>query len=298
MAKCVFMKTEFRKSNYKPKLRDIVFNRTLIMISLFTLLITMTYRCTSHSDKSGSEEKIPERAYSLGYSVTEVLPHDTSLFTEGLEFHLDVLFESTGSPEDLPASKSMIGISHLPSGIFEPKVEMNKSKFFGEGITILNNKLYQLTYKNQIGFVYELPSCRKIDSFRYANEEGWGLTNDGNYLIMSDGTAELTYMDIEHFGVVKKTAITLDWMPCTNLNELEYINGFIYANIWLTNIIVKIDAVSGKVTGKVDLSKLKYDAQTKNKNADVLNGIAYNPRDKKFYVTGKLWPNIYAINFY
>jgi glutamine cyclotransferase len=223
--------------------------------------------------------------------------HDTSLFTEGFLFHDGQLFESTGSPEELPQTKSVIGISDLITGKFIRKIEIDKRKYFGEGIVFLNNKLYQLTYKNQVGFIYDARTFKEIGQFKYSNAEGWGLTTDGTNIIMSDGTNSLTILDPVKLTAVKKLQVTEKGYPIDKLNELEFIKGFIYANIWMSDMIVKIDTSSGNVVGKIDLKSLTSEARRINPKAEVLNGIAYDSTTDKIYVTGKLWANIYQIQF-
>lgn len=243
------------------------------------------------------ETTVTESVPAINYSVKAYHPHDMSLFTEGLLFHNGQLFESTGSPENLPQTLSLIGISDLKTGKFTKKVQIDKSKYFGEGIVFLNNKLYQLTYKNQMGFVYDASSFKQTGTFKYSNIEGWGLTTDGSALIMSDGTDKLTYLDPEHFNVQKTISVSNNGVPQQNLNELEWINGFIYANIWTEDIIVKIDPATGKVVGRLDLSSIVNEVQAQQPQADVLNGIAFDPANNKVFVTGKLWPTIYEIEF-
>lgn len=253
--------------------------------------------CNNNSDKV-AEETVPAVPATtiINYAVKASYPHDTSLFTEGFLFHDGKLFESTGSPDDLPQVKSMVGITNLQTGKFEQKISLDK-KYFGEGIVFLNNKLYQLTYKNQIGFVYDAKSFKKLDSFTYKNLEGWSLTTNGKEIIMDDGTDVLTFLDPATLKPIKTLKVTEGGQPRDSLNELEFIKGFIYANIWLNNYIVKIDPATGKVVGKLDLNSLTYEAKNKNPRADVLNGIAYDSVTDKIYVTGKLWPNVYEIEF-
>lgn len=268
----------------------------LFLSSMFIIILINS--CTESSTKSNSETSENKIATPIiNYTVTNYFAHDTSLFTEGLLFYNGNLFESTGSPNELPHTKSLIGISNLTNGKFSPKVEIDKSIYFGEGIVFLGNKLYQLTYKNQIGFIYNAKSFKKIGQFKYPNLEGWGLTTDGTNLIMSDGTNYLTYFDAETLVPIKRLQVTENGYFVGRLNELEFIKGFIYANIWLSNIIVKIDPVSGNVVGKIDLSALATEAKNIKPNVDVLNGIAYNSKEDKIYVTGKLWANIYQIQF-
>ncbi len=234
---------------------------------------------------------------SLDYSIVSRLPHDTTSFTEGLLFHNNLLFESTGSPDNLPQTKSTFGIVNLKTGKIDSKVELDKSEFFGEGIVFFNNKVYQLTYKNQIGFIYDSKTYKQLGRFSFQNKEGWGFTTDGKFLIMSDGTNNLTYLDPVNLKVVKTLSVSNTGYAEDFLNELEYIKGYIYANIWTKNYIVKIDPINGKVVGLLNLSFLTDEAKSKNKNSEVINGIAFDSISDKIYVTGKLWPNIYQIEF-
>lgn len=265
---------------------------------IFVFFIILLSSCSDGSTNSGSEtsESIPATPL-ISYEVTNYFAHDTSLFTEGFLFHNGHLFESTGSPEELPQTKSVIGISDLTTGKFNPKIEIDKSKYFGEGIVFLNNKLYQLTYKNQIGFIYDAKTFKEIGQFKYSNPEGWSLTTDGTNIIMSDGTNSLTYLDPVKLTPIKRLQVTEKGYSIYKLNELEFIKGFLYANIWMSDIIVKIDPSSGNVVGKIDLSLLTNEAKRINPNAEVLNGIAYDSTNDKIYVTGKLWANIYQIQF-
>lgn len=227
--------------------------------------------------------------------MTNFFPHDTTLFTEGFLFRDGLLYESTGSP-DFPRTKSMIGTMNLVTGKFDKRIELDK-KYFGEGISFANGKLFQLTYKNQIGFIYDAKSFKKIGEFKYNNLEGWSLTTNGKDLIMSDGTSNLTIIDPGSCKPIRTLSVTQNGLPVDLLNELEYIKGFIYANVWQSNFILKINPGNGKVIGKLDLSSLTLEAKNKNPNADVLNGIAYDSAADKIYVTGKMWPGIYQLNF-
>ncbi len=269
----------------------------LLIISCVLILITS---CTDNS-KDNEIKKTPSTPETfiptLNYNIVARLPHDTTSFTEGLLFHNQQLFESTGSPENLPQTKSVLGIVNLKTGKIDKKVELDKSKYFGEGIVFFKNKIYQLTYKNQIGFIYDSKTYKQTGQFSYDNKEGWALTTDGTYLIMSDGTNVLTYLDPDNLKVVKTLNVSNNGYAEDNLNELEYINGYIYANIWTKNYIVKIDTKTGKVVGLLNLSELTSEEKTKNPNADVINGIAFDSVSNRIYVTGKLWTNIYQIEF-
>jgi glutaminyl-peptide cyclotransferase len=224
------------------------------------------------------------------YEIIRDYPHNTEHFTQGLEFHETYLYEGTGE-----YGKSGIFKTDHVNGrtLLSKKLD---DQYFGEGITILNEKLYQLTYKSQIGFVYNLTDFSVIDSFRFESKEGWGLTNDGKSLIMSDGTGTLTWLNPGNYSIEKKINIADNQRTWQYINELEYVNGSIWANVWTTNQIIRIDSENGKILGYADLEGiLSIMHQSHLARIDVLNGIAYNPQNGNFYVTGKLWPKIFEI---
>ncbi len=270
------------------------------MKPVYALIFVLCIFCSCRN-KTKEEETNTNAAPSatpiINYAVTNSFPHDASLFTEGFVMHNDQLFESTGSPDDLPETKSLIVTDDLKTGKAVEKAEIDRAKYFGEGIVFFKDKLYQLTYKNKIGFIYDAKSFKQLGRFSYANSEGWSLTTNGTELIMSDGTENLTFLHPDNLKPAKTLRVTEMALPLSKINELEYIKGFIYANIWTTDFIVKIDPSTGKVVGKLDLSSLHAEAKNKNPDADVLNGIAYDSTSDKIYVTGKLWPNIYQIDF-
>lgn len=244
---------------------------------------------------------------TLDFSVGSVHKHDTTSYTEGLLFHDHQLFESSGAnPDDPDDRRSIVGILNMNTGRIDKKVELDKRKYFGEGIAFYGNRLYQLTYKNQTGFIYDAATYKRIDSFTYRNPEGWALTTDSNSLIMSDGTSTLTWLDPVSCKPVKTLAVTENGVALDSLNELEYINGYLYANRYLRNYIVKIDPATGKVAARLDLTSI-VDAErarspggTLSGGIDydhVLNGIAYDRDNDRIYVTGKLWSGIYQLNF-
>jgi glutamine cyclotransferase len=261
------------------------------------LLLSLLDSCDSDNNEKDYSESTNPKTALINFTVINYFPHDTTLFTEGLLVHNGQLLESTGSPEYLKQTKSLIGIVELNTGKIDKKVELDKSKYFGEGIVVLKNKIYQVTYKNKTGFIYDVKSFRRIGTFNYANSEGWGLTTDGTDLIMSDGTDHLTFIKPETMQPYKTLPVTENGAPLNKINELEFIKGFIYANVWTTNYIVKINPADGKVAGKLDLSSIDLEAKNKRPGADALNGIAYDSASDKIYVTGKLWSNMYQINF-
>jgi glutaminyl-peptide cyclotransferase len=229
---------------------------------------------------------IPE---NLKYKVVGVLEHNTSYFTQGFEFFNNILYESTGD----------YGTSHIFAYYPQTGKIINSLKiddqYFGEGITILNEKIYQLTYKSKIGFIYDLNNFKKLGEFSFSSAEGWGLTNDGKYLIMSDGTSKITYLDPNDFSIVKSLEISNHQGWVDLINELEYVDGFIYANIWTKDLIIKFDASNGKIVSQINMKGLHSNLSTNR--IDVLNGIAWNKDDKTFYLTGKFWPKIYRVQF-
>ena len=233
----------------------------------------------------------------LDYSVTATFKHDSTAFTEGLLFNNGVLYESTGSPDNLPKLKSVIGVSDLKTGKLSAKVELDRNIYFGEGIVILNNKIYQATYTNQTGFIYDTKTFNRVGQFSYINKEGWGMTTDGTNIIMSDGSDMLTFFEPKEFKVIKTISVNENRVAVDDINELEFINGFIYANIWMTGYIAKIDPATGNIVAKINCTPLNYQIKNFHPYALEMNGIAYDAEADKIYVTGKLWPEIYQINF-
>ncbi len=263
---------------------------------IFPLVLCLLLSCSNNSETKSTESS-SQKILIINYTVTKYFPHDVTSYTEGLIVHDGQLYESTGSPEELKQTKSLIGIIDLNTGKIDKKIELDRTKYFGEGIVILKDKMYQVTYTNKTGFIYDIKSFKQIGKFNYSNKEGWGLTTNGTDLIMSDGTDSLTFIPPENLHSYKTLVVTENGAPLYKLNELEYIKGFIYANIYTTNYIVKIDPANGKVVGKLNLGSLSVEAKNKSSTADVLNGIAYDSASDKIYVTGKLWSNIYQINF-
>jgi glutamine cyclotransferase len=271
-------------------------------ISLCLLAGTLLVACnnsTNNDTPAGNTPNAPDNTPpTLDYSVIKAYPHDTSAYTEGFLFHDGKLYESTGTEPDMPADrKSLFGTVDLATGRITPKVELDRNKYFGEGIVFLNGKVYQLTYKTRVGFIYDAKTFKKLGEFTFPSAEGWGMTTDGTDLIMSDGTSNLNYLDPNNFRLVKVLGVTDNNGPVSNINELELIKGFLYANQWQTDYILKIDPASGKVVARLNLDGLANQARHQYPDAEVLNGIAYDSTTGKVYVTGKLWPSIYEIKF-
>ena len=270
--------------------------KSFIFIFVFTLLV---FACNSKPESTNIDEVVaePPKIPFIEYELVATYPHDTTAFTEGFLFHDGNLYESTGATAGLNFTRSLFGIVNLSNGKIDVKAELDKNKYFGEGNTILDGKVYQLTYISKTAFVYDVETYKLIRTFEYANKEGWGLTNDGTNLIMSDGTFNLTFLNPNTFQVVKSIAVTENSYAVNHLNELEYINGYIYANVWMTNITVKIDSKSGQVVGKLDLTDLANDSEAEHAFSLEMNGIAYDSLSNSILVTGKLWPKIYEITF-
>jgi glutamine cyclotransferase len=263
------------------------------------LLLSLFASCNNSSRPDTPAERPEDNAPpTINYSVVRALPHDTSSFTEGFLFHDGELYESTGTEPNMPESRrSMFGVVDPKTGKINKKAELDRNKYFGEGIAFLKDKVYQLTWQTRVGFIYEAKTFKPLGQFPIPVKEGWGMTTDGTDLIMSDGTSNISYVDPATFRLKKVVGVTDNNGPVSNINELELINGFIYANQWQTNYILKIDPASGKVVGRLDLDSLFSTERNKYATADTMNGIAYDSMTGKVYITGKLWPDIYEIKF-
>jgi len=221
--------------------------------------------------------------------LLQTFPHEKAAFTQGLTWHQGRIYEGTGV-----YGETWI-YNYDPRKLdYKNKVELPLN-YFGEGITILGDRLYQLTYKENVGFYYDLASMKKLGEFTYGTE-GWGLTDDGTYLIMSDGSHILRFIDPETFQVVREQAIYSNRGKEIAINEMEYVDGIIYANIYNTSYIARIDPDSGKVLGYIDCRGI-LPADQRTGNEDVLNGIAYDPIKQVFYLTGKYWPKMFEVRF-
>lgn len=243
----------------------------------------------SCTEDAPSQKKVNTPTPS-SFSVKMVLPHDPTAFTQGLVFEKGKLYESTGN------DYSWIAEVNPSSGVHDKKVVLDPH-YFGEGITILHNKIYQLTWKNRVGFIYGLAPFKKLGMFTY-DFEGWGITTDGNQLFISDGTDKIYALDSTHLQVTRTLSVTENGNRVDKLNELEYAGGFLYANRWQTPHIYKIDLKNGNVVAKYDLSAITKEIELENPNADVLNGIAYNPQSNDFLLTGKWWHKSYVVSFH
>lgn len=262
------------------------------------------YTLSASCDGSGSGSVTPDKPtmnsasappVAIQYTVVNQLPHDTAYFTEGLEFYKGQLFESSGGNDDGSPYPSEFGIVDRTTGKVNPKAKLDKAKYFGEGITVFNDKVYMLTWTSGVGFVYDANTFKLIKEFKIPAPQGWGLTHDSTSLIMSDGSSNLYFLDPETLQVKNTLTVTHNSSPLNNINELEYVNGVIYANRWTTNNILKIDAATGNVLGQMNMDSLDEQAKAAYPGALEMNGIAYDHATGKLYVTGKKWPTIFEI---
>lgn len=221
------------------------------------------------------------------YKVVNTYPHDRNAFTQGLVYENNILYEGTGLRGHSTLRKvdietgNILLIHELPS------------QFFGEGITIYENKIIQLTWQSNVGFVYDKSNFNLIKEFNYSTE-GWGITHNGKYLIISDGTSTLHFLNPENFEEIKRIEVFDNNGPVSRLNELEYVRGEIYANVWQTDNIARIDPDTGQVVGWIELKGL-LNSKHFDEPVDVLNGIAYDAENNRLFVVGKLWPHLFEI---
>ena len=263
-----------------------------IVIFLLTSLTLFIVRCKSN-DKPGTEEPgntVPPPPV-LGHSIVQVFPHDTSFYTQGLTFYKGELYEGTGDPGYV--GKTRLMKIDLKTGKPIQSISLS-NKYFGEGITILRDTIYQLTWQEHKVFVYTLKDFKQVKEYDIRTD-GWGLTNDGQRLIVSDGSGTLYYYDPSTFKLLSKNSIMEGNTQTFNLNELEYIDGFIYANQYGYPYVLKIDPAASRVVAKYDLNDMWKRVQAIKPDVDVPNGISYDSTTKKIYVTGKYWPEMYEI---
>ena len=221
-----------------------------------------------------------------GYRVVNVYPHDASAFTQGLQYLDGYFYEGTG----LNGRSSIRKVTLETGKVLQQRTV--PGEFFGEGITVWKNDLFELTWQSHVAFVYDRATFEPKKRFTYPGE-GWGLTSDGTNLVMSDGTDELRVLDPVTFAEKRRIKVTAGGIALRNLNELEYMKGEILANIWMTDYVARVAPDSGRVTAYIDLRGLL--TATERANTDVLNGIAYDAKQDRLFVTGKLWPKLFEI---
>ena len=235
---------------------------------------------------SGCFEAAPAPAVVYSYEIVETYPHDSAAFTQGLAYHNGALYESTG----LYGQSSLRKVDISSGQVL--KMRPLPAQFFGEGLCLWQDELIQLTWRSRGGFVWDLENFSLNCVFSYPFE-GWGLAHDGEQLIMSDGSATLHFLDPATFKEVDSRLVLDEGIPVKNLNELEYVRGEIYANVWKTDRIARISPNTGEVLGWIDLAGLL--CEDEKMDSDVLNGIAYDSEGDRLFVTGKFWPKLFWI---
>lgn len=263
---------------------------------LFTVIhLTACNNASNENAESNTDQNVIQPPSNINYEVIKVHKHDTTSYTEGLEWNESRLIESTGNYKE---SKLRVLDSNMKDIIKPIKLE---DAYFGEGTTLFNDKIYQLTYKEHKVFVYDSKTLKKINEL-YWPYEGWGMTHDDTAIIINTGGSNIYYVDPSNFNVKKTLGVYNNYGYVSNINELEYVNGKLYANVYMTDNIIQIDPITGNVIGIADLSNILIKVGVKNdpKNMDagnVLNGIAYHKRKGTFFITGKKWPVMIELKF-
>lgn len=231
---------------------------------------------------------------SVSLPALNTFPHDTLCYTEGMEFYKGALYESCGE-----YGTSFLAAYDYKTGKLLKKEPISKD-IFAEGITIVNDKLYMLTYKENKMFVYDPNTLKQTGEFPWPHGQGWGMTNDGKSIIANTGGSNIFFLDPADLKIQRNISVTDEYGPVSNVNEMEYVNGFIYANVFMTDIILKIDAQNGRVVARADLSGLypefnHFAIKNTDNDEKLMNGIAYNPDTKTFLLTGKMWPKMFEV---
>ena len=269
-----------------------------------TLLLAATLTITACKDEAVKEKETSTEtpasesdlqvAAAISFNIVNQYPHDTHAFTEGLEYKDGILYESVGQ-----YGQSDIRKTELATGKVLQSTKMD-NRYFGEGMTILNDKIYQLTYREGKGFIYDAATLKQLSTFSFPTQEGWGMTNNGSQLIFSDGSNKIYFMDPASGQVVKQLSVTDEHGPVFRINELELINGFIYANQWQADVILKIDTTTGRLVARANMMAIRQQGgippSTGDESApETMNGIAYDQKGNRIFVTGKNWPKIFEI---
>ena len=265
------------------------------------ILLLAALSITSCKDEQGGEEgketttteTTPQPTPILNVSIVNQYPHDVTAFTEGLEYVDGFIYEGTGNYGESDLRKTELKTGKV---VLQHKMD---ARYFGEGITVMNGKIYQLTYKV---IVYDQKTMKQLQTFPLFTNEGWGMTNDGKHIIFSDGSVNIYFVDPNTFKEVKRISVSDNYGPVSNINELELINGFIYSNQWQTDYILKIDTASGKVVAQANLTNLRAQAgippvnqRTDEGDPEYLNGIAYDKAGNRIFITGKYWPKLFEV---
>jgi glutamine cyclotransferase len=235
-----------------------------------------------------------EAVQKYNYEIVNTFKHEQDAFTEGLQFRDGFLYESTGGYKGKDPFRSTLRKTDLQTGKVLQKVDL-ADEYFGEGLTILGDKIYQLTWKERTCLVYDLSTMQLLKKFTY-DGDGWGMTNDGKSIIMTDSTHVIRFYDPETFKVTRTMPVFDEkGAPLMSINELEYIKGEIWGNIWQKDTIVRIDPASGKLLGTIDFGKMVDDMHDSSDVAEVLNGIAYDEANDRIFITGKQWKKLYEV---
>ncbi len=254
--------------------------RTMLRAPLVAMLVAPTCEVAPTCDGTAP-------CLQPGYEIVGEYPHDYRAFTQGLFWHDGYLYEGTGQ-----RGESQLRKVDIETGEVAQRVSLD-NRIFGEGIALLDGRIFQLSWLAKRGFIYDVDSFELLGEFHY-DTQGWGLTTDGRHLIMSDGSENLSFLDADTQQVVRTLRVHEDGRGVRDLNELEYIDGLLYANVWHSDDILRIDPDSGEVVDRIDFSGLMADQRPRDSEA-VLNGIAYNPNNGHLYVTGKRWPKLFEI---
>lgn len=257
-------------------------------VAILLVFVTLNVGCQNGVNANLPANQPPANANArAGYQIVNVFPHDAEAYTQGLLFTDGVLLESTGRE-----GQSSLRRVELQTGKVLNQVDVPRP-YFAEGLALLNGKLYQLTWQHGVGFIYDAATFNKLGEFKYSGE-GWGLTTDGNSLILTDGSHRIHFLDPETFATEKTINVLDGGRVIDSLNELEYVKGEIFANIWHDQRIARIDPETGRVKGWIDLQGL-LEASGATDEEGVLNGIAYDAAGDRLFVTGKLWPKLFEI---
>jgi glutaminyl-peptide cyclotransferase len=272
----------------------------IVIVLLVAVGVTLVILSSMRSDPTGqsssatgdksspSPDRAPDRrALQISYEVVNSYPHDPTSFTQGLVWADGGFYESTGQ-----YGESKLRRLEFPTGKVLKQNRLDP-ELFGEGLALVDTRLIQLTWQSHRGFVYDKDSFKLLQEFKY-DTEGWGLTFDGTNLILSDGSSDLFFLDPQTFKPIRKLGITMNGQPVTELNELEYIDGEIWSNVWQTDLILRINPATGQVASFLNLKGILAPSDRKG-SENVLNGIAYDREQKRIFITGKLWPRIFEI---
>ena len=274
------------------------FSSSLFGIGKYDIQFLASLESGNDYDQTITVDVLSDQPFNMMEAVViSSFPHASNSFTQGLEFDDESLYEGTGDPGYSGAT--FVAKTDLKTGNAVVK-ESIPTPNFGEGITLLNGKLYQLTWQQHTCFIYDKNTLKKIGEFKYEGE-GWGLCNDGTHLIMSNGTSTIVFRDPRTFKIVKTIQVATNKSSVSNLNELEFANGLIYANVWQEDVLVSIDPENGKVKDLINcygiVNQVRSSSIQQSPSPEVLNGIAFNSRSKTFFLTGKYWPTLFEVNF-